>query len=304
MWEALESRRLLSTGFVTLGATGPPENDNFSHAFELVGAQATANGTNAGATVETGEPSSLLGYGSVWYTWKAPANAYVGIFFSDFTFQSVNVFEGDSIGTLKEVTKPYSGTFGNEFRAVAGREYRIAVSASANNAGAFALTLRSGLPRVRIRAIDTTAAETRPGELPNTAAFQVKRTGSTDHALRVSYFIFNTAVNSATPGKDYVKLPGSVKIPAGKSSVKIVVHPIDDRLVELTETIDGQLSSLHRDYVTMDSRALVEILDNERHARTARARPQGEETNVPAVIFRKSGGICGDFLCGGHAAVW
>src|SRR6185436_17023201 len=234
------------------------------------------------------ESALLPGDGAVWYTWKAPAGGYVGISFSNFVIQNVGVFEGDSIATLTQVTRRFSGFFGNEIHAVADHTYRIAVSASTEHAGDFSMVIRLGLPRVSIKALAATVAETRTGQRLNTASFIVKRTGPTDHALWVNYFAFTSATNAATSGKDYVKLARSVKIAAGKSSAKIVVKPIDDRKVELTETVEMGLTSLHDEYVTMDSRALVEILDNERHSR---ARGEAGATMSRTSVFRKFGRI-------------
>jgi hypothetical protein len=65
------------------------------------------------------------------------------------------------------------------------------------------------------------------------ATFTVWRSGGTNLPLTVYYTVGGTASN----GVDYVKLPGSVTIPAGAYAARIEVLPIDDLLVEGTETV-------------------------------------------------------------------
>jgi hypothetical protein len=49
----------------------------------------------------------------------------------------------------------------------------------------------------------------------------------------VHYRVSGTAAN----GVDYVKLSGEVEIPAGSATADIIVNPLDDTLVEGTETV-------------------------------------------------------------------
>jgi subtilase family serine protease len=82
--------------------------------------------------------------------------------------------------------------------------------------------------RVTISAIVPTAAEA-----GGAARLSVRRTGATDEALLVRY----TVAGTATPGSDYVALPGTVTIPAGAASVEMDVAAVDDTLVEGEETV-------------------------------------------------------------------
>ncbi|HEY2951233.1 MAG TPA: Calx-beta domain-containing protein [Verrucomicrobiae bacterium] len=95
-------------------------------------------------------------------------------------------------------------------------------------------------PVVSIAATDAEAAET--GGLSsgnsvtgavNTATFTVSRTGRPDGPLVVYYSLSGTASN----GVDYRMLPGKLLIPSNAFSANIVIEPIDDRLVEGTETV-------------------------------------------------------------------
>ena len=104
---------------------GRPPNDDFAAAQTLEGTEGTAGGTNAGATLETGESFGPLA-ATVWYRWTAPLDG-------DFTFevnadqQRVSVFEGGDVRNARLVSA-FPGTEAT-FRAAAGREYRIAVAA-------------------------------------------------------------------------------------------------------------------------------------------------------------------------------
>lgn len=67
----------------------------------------------------------------------------------------------------------------------------------------------------------------------NTATFVVRRAGPTNMDLTVYYSTGGTASN----GEDYVTLPGSVTIPAGKYAAPIVVVPLDEGVPECPETV-------------------------------------------------------------------
>src|SRR5215469_7023593 len=67
----------------------------------------------------------------------------------------------------------------------------------------------------------------------NTATFVVRRAGPTNTDLTVFYSIGGTASN----GEDYVTLPGTVTIPAGKYAAPIVVVPLVEDVPECPETV-------------------------------------------------------------------
>jgi V8-like Glu-specific endopeptidase len=91
----------------------------------------------------------------------------------------------------------------------------------------------SSEPTVSIKALDAVAAETKAGQSANTGNFQISRTGPTTSALMVSLTLSGTATN----GVDYTRLPTLVTIPAGASSTFVTVRPIDDSLVESSESV-------------------------------------------------------------------
>jgi len=92
----------------------------------------------------------------------------------------------------------------------------------------------SDLPVIRIMATDAVARE----GTTNTATFRIRRTGPTNDALTVFYAIRGTASN----GVDYVTIPNSLTIPAGRHGARIVITPIDDNLPERIETVRLRLT--------------------------------------------------------------
>jgi hypothetical protein len=75
---------------------------------------------------------------------------------------------------------------------------------------------------------------------PNIATFTVKRDRGTNIPLTVYYSLDGTAEN----GVDYRRLERSVVIPAGAWNAHIVVFPLDDRLIEGTETVIATLDPI------------------------------------------------------------
>ena len=120
-----------------------------------------------------------------------------------------------------------------------------------------------GVPalKVGIVAVDSTASE--PGD--DTGAIKIYRIGDLTQPLTVNYTISGTAIN----GVDYRQIPQSVTIPAGKDSVIIEIVPIDDQIVEPTETVvlslyqsPNYIFDVNPDGIMM-YRAIVNIKDND-----------------------------------------
>jgi len=97
------------------------------------------------------------------------------------------------------------------------------------------ITLAQTLPVdvITIRASDPMASES-----GDTATFEVDRKGPTNNLVNAYYDILGTASN----GVDYVTISHFVNIPAGARSASIVIKPLQDTLVEGTETIILQLA--------------------------------------------------------------
>ena len=111
------------------------------------------------------------------------------------------------------------------------------------------------LPTVTVTASDNAAAEAGA----NSGAFTFTRTGDTASALTVNYALDGTAQN----GTDYQQLAISVTMPAGSSSVAVIVRPIDDSTVETNETVILTLSTNAAYTVGSPDRATVTIVDND-----------------------------------------
>ena len=106
---------------------------------------------------------------------------------------------------------------------------------SPNNATVNILDNDGGIAQtVTLQATDSTASEAGP----QTGQFTVTRTGSTTSSLAVSF----TVTGTATTGLDYNGLGGSVTIPAGSASATVTVTPIDDLLIEGSETVIATLA--------------------------------------------------------------
>jgi len=91
------------------------------------------------------------------------------------------------------------------------------------------------VPIVTIHTVDPVATEPNPllPVLPDTAKFEVRRDSYVSQPLTVHYRIGGTAAN----GLDYVALSGQVTIPINSPSAPIEVVPLDDNLIEGTESI-------------------------------------------------------------------
>jgi len=98
----------------------------------------------------------------------------------------------------------------------------------------------------------------------NTATFRISRGDATNGDLTVFYALGGTASN----GVDYLSLPGSVTIPAGERSARVVVVPIDDSLVEGIETVvlrltPSPMASLPTYSIGWPNQAAAVIIDND-----------------------------------------
>ncbi len=110
-------------------------------------------------------------------------------------------------------------------------------------------------PTITIAATDPDAAEASldPG------VFTITRTGDTSADLTVNYAVSGTA----TSGTDYTALTGSVNIMTGSATATITVTPVDDAIVEGSETLVLTLNPGALYFVGAASSATVTITDND-----------------------------------------
>ena len=106
----------------------------------------------------------------------------------------------------------------------------------------------------------STAWRRRPAAIPG--LFRFTRSGSTTSPLTVIYTIA-TGAGQATPDDYTPTLTGSQIIPAGAASVDVTITPVDDAIVEGTETLTLTLSDTGSYDVGADASATVTIQDND-----------------------------------------
>ncbi len=126
-----------ATGLVTFTLTAVPLNDTFAQARTLTGQSALAEGNNAGATGEAGEPRPRNALGSIvgsnrslWYRWTAPnTHAYEVSCVSPSIDPVLSIYTGSTLATLSQVAfDDDGGAFRDSlarFNAIAGVTYYI-----------------------------------------------------------------------------------------------------------------------------------------------------------------------------------
>jgi hypothetical protein len=92
-------------------------------------------------------------------------------------------------------------------------------------------------------AVDASASEVDPqlDQVPDPGVFRILRSGPTNETVHVRYGLSGTASN----GVDYAGLSGAVDIPAGATSVDIIVDVIDDLTTEANESVQLSLLPSH-----------------------------------------------------------
>lgn len=122
---------------------------------------------------------------------------------------------------------------------------------------------------VSITPVDDLASETASGQPANTGTFRITRTGDTTEPLTVSV----TRTGTATINRDYtLSVNGAtfngrtVVIPAGQSSLDVVVVAKDDSIAESDETISlalGMAVNYLLDSIPANNSATINLADNE-----------------------------------------
>lgn len=134
------------------------------------------------------------------------------------------------------------------WKGFAAGDYELTAVAH-DNGGAKTATAPGVLVHVRpeaqgtvvwVKTLDAEGAEPDPVApgmgrpiLLNPAVFEISRTGDLSVPVRVNYRLEGTARN----GLDYEPLEGHVELPKDVASVRVVITPIDDDLVEGNETV-------------------------------------------------------------------
>ena len=142
--------------------------------------------------------------------------------------------------------------------SVVGQNGAFVAATDANEIGSPGTIGGGAAPIVGITAVDGLASET--GSDPG--VFRFTRSGSTTSPLSVIYAIA-TGAGQATPGDYTPTLTGSQIIPAGAAFIDVTITPVDDAIVEGTETLTLTLSDTGSYDVGPDASATVTIQDND-----------------------------------------
>ncbi len=128
--------------------------------------------------------------------------------------------------------------------------------------------------------VSVTASDADATEAGGTGAFTVSRTGATASALTVSVSCGGTATN----GTDYASIGATVTLPAGASSVAVVVSPLQDAAVEGPETVQLAVTAGSGYAVGAPAQATVTIADDD-SATPPPPPPSGSGTGLRGEYF-------------------
>jgi hypothetical protein len=145
-WNNPAGEFLLRLGFAPVGG-----NDDFADRMVLVGLNATSRVSNAGATVEPGEPihAGNSDGRSLWWTWTAPLDGRVTFSTAgSLTWPTLAIYRGDTLSNLIEVAASWQQQYPElAFEALAGQVYQAAVDARwGGGEGIVQLTITETLP--------------------------------------------------------------------------------------------------------------------------------------------------------------
>ena len=133
------------------GIPARPPNDDFANAQALSGFSASADGTNVGATLQSGDPTTVATRNTshtVWYSWNAPFSGPVEMNTCASNYDTLlGVYTGSVLGSLSEVAAnddaSECGGSGRAskvtFNATNGTTYRILVDGFNGQQGTFTL---------------------------------------------------------------------------------------------------------------------------------------------------------------------
>lgn len=145
-------------------------------------------------------------------------------------------------------------------------------------------TLLSALPVVSAQVLGNNIAVEGGADGDNLATLQVSRdvAGASKLTVKLSF------VGHARNGRDYVRIPASVVIPANEASVQIPIVVLDDKLLEGAEDLILRIRPSLRTYQVIDSAAAtatVNILDDERPILSIKATDPAAAEDGPATGY-------------------
>jgi uncharacterized protein YjiK len=248
------------------------------------GSAATLNGITSIAPGESvifieSASSKKAQFLTLWFGANPPANLQVGNYSGSGIGLStdgdqVNLFDNTNVKRAgvnfgAATTASPLKTFDNAAGVTSNGSLTLLSATGVNGAfsitdGAFTATGSPGAigapptPLVTITATDASAAET----ASNPGTFRISRTGGTVGAMTVNYTIASGAGRAV--GADFTPALGGVAtIAFGQSFVDLTVTPVDDNLVEGTETLTLTLGDTGSYDVGSPASATVSIADND-----------------------------------------
>ena len=175
--------------------------------------------------------------------------------------------------------------------------YTVGVYSVGTASTATVTILDDDLPTISVTATDASA-----GETSNPGVFTLTRTGATDTALTVNVAMGGTATNTT----DYSSIGGAVTFAAGSTTAAVILSPIDDLVVEGSETaVLNLLAGMGYSLGTPTS-ATVTITDNDWNGTATGETYQGDAGNnaINGLGGNDSlfGGLGNDAINGGDGA--
>jgi hypothetical protein len=265
-----------------------PANDNFANAQVIINCSGSVNGTNVGATKESGEINHLSstndpnggGTRSIWFQWQSPSTGSVTFDTSGSAFDTVlGVYTGNAVGSLTVVAQNddvVPGTVRTStvtFNAVAGTVYKIAVDGY-NNGGAGgdvgSVTLNWTASNC-IPTLVSMSALTAVNEGAGFVTIVLNRSGDTSGPASVNYATSDSAgltscgVNNGVASErcDYATTVGTARFSAGQNVATIIIPIVNDALVEADENFTVTLSSPVGVALANPPTTTVTIVDND-----------------------------------------
>ena len=273
-------------------APGPtPNNDFFSNAHVINGADGRVQGSNLSAGKEAGEPNHANNRGekSIWYRWQAPFSGPATFSTYGSSFDTVlGVYTGSTVSGLTEVVSSNDDNEGGaltsrvNFSAVSGTVYQIAVDGiyacgflggtCAGESGGVVLTWSL---------FSSTIIHFDPGMPPSgssasensgSVAVRVFRSGDVSVPVTVDYStsdaaslancnLFNTG--HASSRCDYETTAGTLRFAPGETLKTISIPIIDDSYADGSERFKVSLSNANGAGLSSPILATVIITDNE-----------------------------------------
>jgi hypothetical protein len=267
----------------------PPPNDNFANAQTIAGCSGSVNGTNVGATKESGENNHLStttdpnggGTRSIWYQWQAPSSGSVTIDTANSGFDTVlAIYTGNAVNSLTPIAQNddvVAGTVRTStltFNATAGTTYKIAVDGY-NNGGAGgdvgSVTLNWSASNCVASNVQLSQSTYSVNEGAGFVLITISRSGSSAGPATVNYATSDSAgltscgVNTGVASErcDYATSAGTARFAAGETSATVVIPIVNDALVESSENFSISLSSPSGATLGSPATATVTITDND-----------------------------------------